>query len=613
MFILHARTYKDYIFSIFNQLINLMKSKLTTSLLALSILFISSAFIQAQDTDIVLSHTYYINKVNIIQKPGQMIEMGSIIIKNGVIIEIGKDLVPPPDAIIVKADSMYLYPGFIDAFNTTGIKKVEEDRNAARQGQRGGGGNNPQVPNPGNPPNNLAGITPEKTLSEVFDKDAKSTKSWREIGFTASFSSPEGGMLPGQAALILLNSKDADGSILKQNFGIVGTFENARRMYPATIIGVMAKYRDLFRQSGYSLKHENDYAVNPVGMTRPSYDASIRALYPINSKKLPIYFEAEKIKDVSRALTLQNDLGFNMVLTNVKQGALHADQIKNLAIPVVLSLDIPQSDVKKPEEGDKKSKDDSDAKGKKGEEKSKKEEMKDPEIEAMEARKEESIKEYQSQASIFSSKGISFSFSGKDVKEKDVKKNLKSMMEYGLTEDQVLAALTINPASLLGVSNIMGTLEKGKMANFFISDGPYFEDDSNIKYIFVEGNQFENEVKAKKKKQDGEETTNLNLAGTYSYTVDVPGDERKGKLIIKKNGNTYTGIIQNDGNDESDIDNLEVDGNKISFPLDMNIDGGSLKLSFSFEIDGDDLKGSVSVDQYGTFPIKGEKVSGPNN
>ena len=43
--------------------------------------------------------------------------------------------------------------------------------------------------------------------------------------------------------------------------------------------------------------------------------------------------------------------------------------------------------------------------------------------------------------------------------------------KYGLTEEQAIMALTRNPAKILGVDDVCGTIERGKDATLFISDG----------------------------------------------------------------------------------------------------------------------------------------------
>src|SRR5690606_22555478 len=155
---------------------------------------------------------------------------------------------------------------------------------------------------------------------------------------------------------------------------------------------------------------------------------------------------------------LQKDLGFNVVLGDVKDCWDMINKIKSANAKVFLSLDLP--DAVKDEKKDEK-----------------KEEAKDQtnaEKEALEKRKAESIAQYVAQASAFQKAGVSFGFSTASAKTKDIPANLRRMIAGGLTEDQALAALTTAPAQLLGIADRVGTVDNGKIANLVISDKPYF-------------------------------------------------------------------------------------------------------------------------------------------
>lgn len=572
-----------------------MRSKLW----ALAALIFSVVALYGQEIDIKLSSTYAIQDAKIVQKPGQTIEKGTIVIKDGIITAVGQSVAIPPEAILIDADSMYIYPGFIDAYNNTGVKKAEEDRDQER------------VKDPGNPPNDRAGIMPDRNLADVFAGDDQSVSSWREAGFTASMSAPSGGMLPGKTSIILHSGKDASQSILLENNGILGTFESARRMYPGTIIGVMAKYRDLFRQTSFAMKHLEEFEAAPVGMVRPSYDKSIKALMPVADKSQMLYMEAEKMKDISRAMTLQEDLGFNMALINVKQGGYYLEEIKKKKIPVVLSMEVPESDDKKKEKEKKKDEEGSEE----GDEEEKDEDSeeeeveteKDPEMEALKARRNEAISEYQSQAALFAENGIAFGLSGKDIKGKDVKKSAEVMLEKGLTEDQLLAALTTTPAEMYGVSNIMGTLEIGKMGNLIVTNAPYFEKDAKIKYVFVEGEQFEYEIKKKKAKAGSKKG---DVSGIYDCVLEVPGDARNMTITIKPSGDSYEVAVKT-SEGSTDAENVKIDGSRVSFPLEVDYEGYQLKLTYNLTVEDGEVSGSVVAGNFGSFPIKGEKVGDP--
>ncbi len=59
---------------------------------------------------------------------------------------------------------------------------------------------------------------------------------------------------------------------------------------------------------------------------------------------------------------------------------------------------------------------------------------------------------------------------------------------YGLTHEQAVAAITYNTAKILGCDKLLGTLEVGKQATFFISDGDALDMKGNILYkAFIKG------------------------------------------------------------------------------------------------------------------------------
>src|SRR6188508_1571777 len=86
-----------------------------------------------------VSKTYAITNVTIVQAPGRKIDMGMVVIKDGLIKAVGKNLAVPPDAIVIKADSMYVYAGFIDGLSRSGVVKPREE-------------SKDKVKDPGNPP-----------------------------------------------------------------------------------------------------------------------------------------------------------------------------------------------------------------------------------------------------------------------------------------------------------------------------------------------------------------------------------------------------------------------------------------------------------------------------
>ena len=579
-----------------------MKLQLTR---ALAILVVLSACIwagaplraqtTAKDLEPVTG-SYALTGVNIVPSPGKMIPMGTVLIKDGLIVAAGKDISIPGDAKVIAADSMYVYAGFIDGLSNTGLPKPK----TPERGQR------PQVDDPGNPSNEQAGIQPERAAKDMLDAAEKSIATMRELGFTTAHIVPHGNMLPGSGAIIQLSGEKADDMVLKDQTSFFSQFKTNRRIYPGTVIGMMAKWRELYRQAELAKKHKEAYANNPAGMKRPEYDRVLEAFFPVIDQKQAVFFLTEELLEAHRAMALQKDLGFPIVLAGLKQGWDISDEIKSGNIPVLLSMDLPKEpkvEKKKPsKQGTASVDDDDESRGEK-------------ERTALEKRQTEAYKKFCSQAAIFKEAGIPFSFSTMGTSAKNVRENLRTMIKHGLSEEAALAALTTDAAKMLGLSQVMGTIEKGKIANLVISNKSYFEEKSNVRYVFVDGQLFEYEVKAKKKSGGkADENAVAKVVGTWEYTANTPGGESGGTIILKNNGGNLSGSITNDQADggERELENIEVDGNEVTFDITVDAGGQTLSINIEMTVEDDTFEGSMNVGSMGSFDLEGTRTSKPD-
>jgi imidazolonepropionase-like amidohydrolase len=58
---------------------------------------------------------------------------------------------------------------------------------------------------------------------------------------------------------------------------------------------------------------------------------------------------------------------------------------------------------------------------------------------------------------------------------------------FGLPASEALKAITLYPAQILGVSDKLGSLEVGKLANFFVSNGDPLETTSQVEQAYIQG------------------------------------------------------------------------------------------------------------------------------
>jgi adenine deaminase len=69
--------------------------------------------------------------------------------------------------------------------------------------------------------------------------------------------------------------------------------------------------------------------------------------------------------------------------------------------------------------------------------------------------------------------------------------NLRKAMEYGLSETKAMEALTKTPATTWAFMIGWEVLMPGKLANFLITNGPIFNEKTNILYNYVQGSNTE--------------------------------------------------------------------------------------------------------------------------
>ncbi|HQO06029.1 MAG TPA: amidohydrolase family protein, partial [Fervidobacterium sp.] len=62
-------------------------------------------------------------------------------------------------------------------------------------------------------------------------------------------------------------------------------------------------------------------------------------------------------------------------------------------------------------------------------------------------------------------------------------------MKYGAKKEDLLKMLTINPAKILGIDNMVGSIEVGKDADIAIWDNDPFLPQARVEKVFIEGNE----------------------------------------------------------------------------------------------------------------------------
>lgn len=520
-----------------------------------------------------ITDTYAITNATVFTSPGKAGMKATVLIKDGLIQGVGSNLTLPKEAKTIAGDSLFIYPGFIAGDSDVGITRPKD----------------PDRPDDfvsSNPPDEIAGITPWRSAVDQFSiKDGK-VDDLRKVGFTVVQITPDGGMIAGKTAIILLGSENST-NLLQENTALAASFRGSRGMYPGTAVGVMAKFREVYDNTKLTSERSQKYTT-VSGLKRPEITPTYNAMEEVTSGQIPVLFTASSELEIRRAISLQKEKGFKLVLTGLEEYKNVLDVIKASGAAVLIKLEVP---------------DDKSIKAMKDDD--------SEEVKILKARVKKAYDEALAQASKLEEAGIPFAFSTVGVKSGDIMKALQKMIANGLSEKAALAALTTNPASILGLTKVAGSIEKGKMANLILSTDSLFAEDSQIKHMVVDGIIFDYETKPKKKAtKDGKSDGSVKIEGNWEYTSESPAGSSGGILTISKDGSSYSGTITYDdpsgsGKATSDIKNVVLDGSTLSFSFDVVANGMDISVGVSGEVSEGNYDATMTVGEFGSFPFKG--------
>ncbi len=533
--------------------------------------FASQGFAQSDPSGMRrVTDTYAITNATVFTAPGKTGIKATVLIKDGLILDVGSNISIPTQARQIAGDSLFIYPGFIAGATDAGITKPKDPEK-------------PENFNSSNPPDEIAGITPWRSAADQFAMDSK-VADLRKSGFTVIQVMPDGGMIAGKSAIMILGNESSP-NLIKENTALAANFRGSRGMYPGTAAGVMAKFRDVYKNAELTKLNVEKFN-STTGVKRPALDDTYDGMRDVISKSTPVMFTAPSELEIRRAIKLQKELGFNLILTGLEKYDGVIGEIKASGAKVLIKAEVPDDKAIKAQKDDV-----------------------SEDIKAQYARVKEAYEKAIAQAGKLEAAGIPFAFSLSGVKTNDISKSLKTMIDNGLSRTGALAALTTNPAVMLGLNREAGTIEKGKMANLVLVTDTLFKEDAQIKHVIADGYLFDYEISSKKKDSKAGAEGAVKITGNWSYTAESPAGSGGGIVMIKKEGNDYTGTISYDdpggsGKLTSPIKNVSLSGQALSFSFDVTAQGMTITVEISSTVEGNTMTGTMSLGQYGSFPFE---------
>ena len=417
--------------------------------------------------------------------PTETIKNGTLVIHEGKVVSAGKSKASYANAITVDLDGKSIYPSFIDAYTDFGIEAPK---------RKPGGGRSAQYDETREGYYWNDHIRPDVNGLDDFEYDSKKAKEFLEAGFGVVQTHQHDGIARGTGLLVALNSDGNNANrILDGENAQYFSFDKSntsKQSYPTSKMGATALMRQLY--------HDMDwYAKGNI----PTKDLALEAL--IRNKNLPSFFEGDGLYDDLRIDKIGDQFNQNYVIVGGGDEYKRIKDVKALNRSFILPIDFKEAY-----------------------------NMTDP-YAASYVSLEDMLAWNQAPANPkwMADNGINFALTTFSLKSpKAFKANLMKAIEYGLSEEKALAALTTVPAQLLGKSNEIGTLKTGAWANFMITSGPIFEKDTDVYEHWVQGSKT---VFKDMTVTDIDGSYALNIDGA-AYTLEVKKSTDKAAITLKK-------------------------------------------------------------------------------
>jgi imidazolonepropionase-like amidohydrolase len=474
--------------------------------------------------------THALVGARLVLAPGRVVEQGTLVLRDGVVVAAGADVAVPADARVWDVAGATVYPGFIESHSTAFLPETWKP--AAAGGPRGGGGSPFFAAGGSAAPDSAAGgarswnprVTPERSAAAVLAADARGAERLRGLGFTVAHVVPARGILRGQTALVALGAAPFNTGLVRagvaQSVGFeFGSFFDSSVRYPTSLMGSIALLRQALADAQWYQDVHAAYARQAgAGPARPETNEALAALAPVVRGEQALYVELQDELDFERAERVAAEFKARLAVRGSGTDYRVLGQLARAKTPVVLPLNFPEV----------------------------------PEVETPEKAADVPLDQLQhwelapTNPGRLVAAGVPVALTSAELRrEADFWPRVRTAVKAGLTPDQALAALTTTPAAIFGVAATHGTLERGKAANVVVARGDLFTgDDAEIELVFVDGEPFE---------QDG--WRRFDARGTWAVTYTgatgpaelVVRGNRPARVRAKAGGKDLTAAAQRDG------------------------------------------------------------------
>ncbi|MBK8097347.1 MAG: amidohydrolase family protein [Planctomycetes bacterium] len=380
----------------------------------------------------------------VIVRPGERLAPATIVVRDGRITAVGKDLTPPAGATIHDCQGLTIWPAFVESLLTVDVPQPDADSATTHW---------------------HPAILPQRSGLQGDGATAQDRKALRELGFAAAAIAPTGGVVKGTAAVVLLDEPPTGGktTVVREHAYLLCSLQSSFGGHPSAQMGAIALLRQTLLDADWYRRSQQTAAARPeLRAQAPAPSAALQAL--VDRAELPLAFDVDDELEVLRVAKLATEASRTAFAFGSGMEFRRLAAIAAQKLPIVVPLHFPEP----------------------------------PDVSTIARSERVSLRHLLSweQAPTNSKRlldaGCRIAWTTARLPQRgDFRERVADAMACGVTADQALAALTTVPAELLGVQDRLGTIAPGRLANLVVATGEPFAAATKLRTIWVGGQRHE--------------------------------------------------------------------------------------------------------------------------